>query len=189
MSSRKRQPGRKFNMDMALAKHELAQRMRAARTRAGKSQDEIAEAAGVSLRQYNRYETAHSAPREKQIPSLAAALGVPVEHLDEPQQQTVIERLERQQADTAAMVRSALGLLDQVLAEVRKNRDSIAAGAVQVSSRLDLLETRVDAHQETLTQVQREFLQALGAPAPPPATDAPGQATNTRPTSSEGTPP
>jgi transcriptional regulator with XRE-family HTH domain len=182
MSSRRRQPGTRLPFEMALAKQELAQRMRAARARAGKSQDEIAEAAGVSLRQYNRYETAHSAPREKQIPALAAALGVPVEHLDEPQQQTVIERLERQQTDTAAMVRSALGLLDQILAEVRSNRDTLI-------TRLDLLEARADTQQEALTQVQQEFLRALGARVPPPAADAPGRETGTRSTSSEGSRP
>jgi transcriptional regulator with XRE-family HTH domain len=178
-----------MDWDMALAKQELAQRMRAARTRAGKSQEDIATAAGVSLRQYNRYETAHSAPREKQIPSLAQALGVPVEHLDEPQQQTVIERLERQQAETASMVRAALGLLDQILADVRLNREAVASATVQVTSRIELLETRVDTQAETLTQVQREFLRALGAPGPPPAADAPGQATGNRSTKSPGTRP
>jgi transcriptional regulator with XRE-family HTH domain len=141
-----------MDLDMALAKQELAQRMRAARVRSGKSQEDIAEAAGVSLRQYNRYETAHSAPREKQIPSLAAALG----------------------------------LLDELLREVRSNRDILTAAAARTHERLEVLEARVDTHQETLTEVQRDFLQALGAPVPPPAADAPGRAKGTRSTNTQG---
>lgn len=173
---------------MALSRQELAQRMRAARTRTGKSQDDIAAAAGVSLRQYNRYETGQSTPREKQIPSLAQALGVPVEHLDEPQQQTVIERLERQMTDNAAMTRSALGLLDQLLAEVRATRAALTGATEQVSARLEVLEARIET-QEALTREQREFLRALGAPAPPSAAGAPGQASSNRSTSTEGNSP
>jgi transcriptional regulator with XRE-family HTH domain len=175
---------------MALAKEELAQRMRSARSRAGRSQQDIAEAAGVSLRQYNRYETAQSAPREKQLPALADALEVDVSHLQEPQQNTLFERLELQATNSSAMVRSALGLLDQVLdelrqnrVEIRLNRDAVAEATAQITSRLEVLETRVDVAESTLSQVQRDFLRSLGAPVPPPAAGEHGQARGSRSTS------
>jgi transcriptional regulator with XRE-family HTH domain len=190
VSSRKRQPGVRLDWDMALAKEELAQRMRSARSRAGRSQQDIAEAAGVSLRQYNRYETAQSAPREKQLPALADALEVDVSHLQEPQQNTLFERLELQATNSSAMVRSALGLLDQVLdelrqnrVEIRLNRDAVAEATAQITSRLEVLETRVDVAESTLSQVQRDFLRSLGAPVPPPAAGEHGQARGSRSTS------
>jgi transcriptional regulator with XRE-family HTH domain len=63
-----------------------------ARLRGNESQKAIAEKAGLSLRQYSRYEHGLSWPGEETLESLAAVYGIPVDELVRNQHNRIANR-------------------------------------------------------------------------------------------------
>lgn len=182
MSWQRPQPGSK-PVDMALAREELGRRIRAARERSGLTLEQVAEEMGTSWRVVQRWNSGANAPRPGTLNKLADVLGVDSEHFQEPTSEHAIDRIDRRVEDNARTLRTALGLLDELLVEVKANRQSmleiVNARSTEITGRLDELEARQDTADAQLTRVQADFLQALGAPVPQPATNAGEQATNT----------
>lgn len=175
---------------MALAKDELARRIRSAYERSGKTLVQIGdEMDGTNWRVAQRWVSGINTPRPSKLDKLANVLGVEPEFFQEPQTEHIYDRLERGLDNNSTTLRTALGLLDQILREIRENRDAITAATAQVAGRLDEIETRQAAQDAELNRVQTEFLQALGVPAPPTRANAGEQATNTGSSSTADTQP
>lgn len=181
MSSRRYQPGRSVT-DMALSKEEFAKRVRSARVRSGQSQGDAADTAGISLRNWQRYESGEIMPRAHALPKVASAIGVPVGHLEEAATETVLERLERKMDNNALMARQILGVIDAVNDRLNNLAGATSGRYDQLVAGIEELGARVSATETTLSGVQQDFLRALGADVPQPASNAPGQAEEERST-------
>lgn len=188
MSWQRPKPGHNV-MDMALSRDEFGRRFRAARERASLTQQAIADQLDVPWRHVQRWDSGKVLPRAERIPQLAEILGVDVTYLQEPVDENIIDRTARVAQENAVALRTALSLLDELLREVRQNRDALAQAEANVAGRLEDLETRQAAAETTLSQVQEDFLQALGADVPSPATTDAEQATTRKSTTTPGTTP
>jgi transcriptional regulator with XRE-family HTH domain len=166
-SFRSTRPGHSVHPDMPLAKEEFARRMRQARQRRNPplTQRDIADALNTDWRVVQRWDTGQAIPKPKTLVRLADTLGVDIDYLREPQSEHVLERIERKVNENGNLLRSTLGLIEDLRAQL----------------------AAADSRQAALLKDQEEFLRALGAPVPPTATDAAAQAQGTRSKKTRGT--
>jgi transcriptional regulator with XRE-family HTH domain len=188
-SYRRHRPGVSVT-DMALAKDEFGRRFRAARERAHLTQQDVANALGVDWRQIQRYDSGTALPRSSRIPELAKILGIEPSYLEEPQTEPLIERLERKVDEQARALRTALGLLDQVVQQLADHdratrealatHDNVTAERVRaINGRLEAIEARQDKADGELSRFEEQFVQALGGDAPADPHARPGRGRNT----------
>lgn len=182
-------PGTRVHPDMALAKEEFGRRLRAARERAHLTQQDLADATGTDWRQIQRYDSGKVLPRADRIPALAAALGVEPTYLQEPVDEHVLDRTARLAEENAVSIRTALGLLDELLATLRdhdrKVVDLVEERSASLTGRIEELEHR----QNQFSDAQREILRLAGVTPPPPATDAPESTRTPQPKKTPGSSP
>lgn len=103
---------------MASYQDRLAARIRAERKSRGLSREEAARLAGISFRQYQRWETGTSEPRDANLRQLAEAWDIPVDELRPPdpehEEAAVRDQLDRIEDKLDAVLR-ALGVSDEPL--------------------------------------------------------------------------
>lgn len=96
---------------MASYQERVAARIKAERKSRGLSREEAARQAGISFRQYQRWETGQSEPRDSNLRQLAEAWSVTVESLRPPdpehEEQDVRDQLDRLEAKIDALLAHA----------------------------------------------------------------------------------
>jgi transcriptional regulator with XRE-family HTH domain len=125
---------------MATYQERVAARIRAERRSRGMSREEAARQAGISFRQYQRWETGQSEPRDANLRQLAEAWGIPVERLRPPEpeheEREVREQLNRIEALLELVATRLVGRVDgadlsDVLDEVVRPIEELAREADQ----------------------------------------------------------